>query len=108
MIFDRAAVSMIKGFVPEKLLRPGAAQDGGNRAQENLEVEPERPVVNVFEVEAHPFLEVGNLVAALDLPETGEAGLDAQTAAVREIAETADLVHRQRARANEAHLAAQD
>jgi len=81
-------------------LRSSSGKNVGNGFEQNFQVEPERPVVNVFQIEADPVLEIGNLVAAADLPETGEAGLDAQAAAMRQVVETLHLVHRQRARAD--------
>src|SRR5665213_4458538 len=46
-------------FFIKNLFRAGAAQNGGNGAQQNFQIEPERPVVNVFEVEANPFAKIG-------------------------------------------------
>src|ERR1017187_863258 len=90
------------------LFRARAEQHHGDGAQENREVEPDGPGVNVLEIQADPVPKIGDFVAAADLPETGEAGLDAQAAAVREVVEAFDLVHGERARAYEAHFAAQD
>jgi tripartite ATP-independent transporter DctM subunit len=64
------------------LLGTRAGEDGGDGHQENLEVEPEGPVVDVGEVEGDPFFEVFDAVAAGDLPEAGEAGFDAEAAAL--------------------------
>ena len=61
-----------------------------------------------MQVEADPFLEIDDLVAAADLPKAGEAGFDAEATAVGEVAEAFDFVHGQRTGADQAHVAAQD
>src|SRR5208282_3738975 len=86
----------------------GGRENGGNGAQQNFQIKPQRPVINVFEVEPHPLLKVRDLVASADLPEAGDAGLHAQAAAVGQVVETSYLVHRQRTRTHEAHFTAQD
>lgn len=73
-----------------------------------MQIQPERPVVDVFEVEGDPFLEVLDAVAPADLPEAGEAGFDAEAAALRVFLDAVDLVNWQRAGADEAHLAFQN
>ena len=88
-------------------LCPRANKHGGDGADQDFQIEPQRPVVNVFKVKTHPVLEIGNLIAAADLPEAGEAGLDAQAAAVGQIFKTFHLVHRQRARTDQAHFGAE-
>ena len=55
-----------------------------------------------------PVVEVGDVVAAADLPEAGESGLHAQAAAVRVLVEALHLLDRQGPGSHEAHLAAQD
>ena len=45
-----------------------AEKDGGDGAQEDVEVEGERPVVNVLEVHLDPVVEVDDFVAPADLP----------------------------------------
>src|SRR5262245_40209845 len=55
------------------LPRSASEQHHGNGAEEDLEVEPQRPLIDVGEVELHPGLEV-DLVAAADLPDAGDAG----------------------------------
>ena len=65
-----------------------AAEEGdGDRGEEDFHIEPEGPLVDVGEVQAHPVVEVGNVVAAVDLPEAGEAGLHTEPAAVRVVFE---------------------
>ena len=49
----------------------GADEDDGYSAAEDFEVEPERPVINIFQVEADPIIEVRDFVATTDLPCAG-------------------------------------
>ena len=92
---------------PGILLCARADEHGGDGADQDFQIEPQRPVVNVFEVKPHPVLEIGNLIAAADLPETGQPGLDAEAAAVGQIFKTLHFVHRQRARTDQAHFGAE-
>src|ERR1043165_5011502 len=87
-----------------KVLRSAAsAEHGRNRAQEDLEVEGRRPVVDVLQVELHPAVEV-DLVAAADLPEARQARLHRQPPAVPPVVRR-DLLGDRRAGAAEAHVA---
>src|SRR5690606_12226991 len=51
---------------------------GRDGAQENLGVEPGRPVLRVVEIEAHHLVK-GEVRATVDLPESGQARLDEQS-----------------------------
>src|ERR1035437_71469 len=84
-----------------------AGQHGWQGAPKNLKVQPKRPVVNVLQVQPHPVLEIADIVAPADLPEAGEARLDSQPPPMGQVIEPLDFVHRQRARADQAHLATQ-
>src|ERR1035437_376121 len=83
----------------------GGRQHGRQSPTQYLRVQPERPVVNVFQVQPHPLLEISDVVAPADLPEAGDARLDAQPAPMGQVIEPLDFVHGQRARADEAQLA---
>ena len=48
----------------KKLLRAGSSEYHGNGFGEDLEIEPEGPIVDVFEVEPHPFAKVALVLAA--------------------------------------------
>src|SRR5262245_46746060 len=87
--------------------RPVPDQNDGNCSKEDFEIKPERPIINVFEVKANPILEILDIVAAADLPETGQARFHTQTPAISQIIKTPDFVHWQRARSDQAHLATQ-
>src|SRR6478609_8310377 len=87
-------------------VRAAAAHDCGQRAGEQLEVAPERPVGHV-EVVERDHLGERDVAAAHDLPEAGEAGGEVEAAAA--VADdVAILFDDQRTRADEAHLAAHD
>src|SRR5439155_15275195 len=81
-------------------------QNNGNRPAENLQVKPQRPVVDVFQIQPHPICEIMHIVAAADLPETSQPRLDAQAPTMRQVVESSDFIDRQRPRAHQAHFAA--
>src|SRR5438045_6346303 len=91
-----------------QIKRPSLGADAGehNRhgAEEDFQIEPEGPVIDVLEIEPDPFAEIGDMIAAADLPEASEAGFDAETAAMGEIIKALDFIDRQRTRANQAHF----
>src|SRR2546422_513537 len=96
------------GLAPEGSASLGARseQNNGNRPAENLQVKPQRPVIDVFQIQPHPVGEVMHLVAAADLPEASQPRLDAQAPAMRQVVESPDFIERQRPRAHQAHFAA--
>src|ERR1022692_5333357 len=67
-----------RNFPAASSIRPPSGKDDGNGAQEDLEIEPQRPVVDVGEVELHPAVEV-DMVAAFQHPGASQAGTHAQT-----------------------------
>src|SRR5438874_2515210 len=85
-----------------------AEKHDGDGLDEDPQVEERGPVVNVFEVERDPAVEAGDVVAPADLPEAGDAGLHAESAAVSGGFDALDLVHRERSRTDEAHVAFED
>src|SRR2546425_4382666 len=98
------------GLAPKGSASLGARseQNNGNRPAENLQVKPQRPVIDVFQIQPHPVAKVLHIVSAADLPETGDTGFDAQSSAVRQIVKPLDLIQGERTRADQAHLTAQD
>src|SRR5262245_20812659 len=86
----------------------GSREDGRNGAQQDFHVEPERPIVDVFQIQSHPFLEVGDLIAAADLPQAGKARTHTKAPAICWIIKTTHFIHGQRPRPHETHLAAKD
>ena len=72
---------------------PRASKDGRNRLGKNLQVQPERPLIQIFEIQEHPLVE-GDSAAAIYLPETGYAGFDAESPALPIFIETLIVTHR--------------
>ncbi len=96
---------------PDRHLAPAAAVERPqgqvlDRGQEDDEVEEERAVLDVVEVQALVGVE-GRVVAGLDLPQAGDAG--PHLVPVVEVGgELVDLVAQRRAGPDEAHVALQD
>jgi len=63
------------------LMRPAAEEHRRDRPQDDLDVAPERPAVDVLEVELHPLVEV-DLAAAAHLPGAGDPGPHREAAAL--------------------------
>src|SRR5215467_7969197 len=57
---------------PSQLARAQTSQDCGDGQRQNLDIEPERPTVDVLHVQNHPLLE-GYGIAAGDLPQTSNS-----------------------------------
>src|SRR5208282_289727 len=74
---------------------------------QNLEIQPQRPVVDVLKVETDPVVEIRNLIAPTDLPQTGHARFYAEFAAMPDF-ETFELVRPGRARSHQAHVSLKD
>src|SRR5438876_3260739 len=83
-----------------------ASHHDGDRAQQNLEIEAQRPVVHVEEVHLHPPLEVHG-VAPTDLPEAGDPGSHGEAPALGAL-DLTRLVHRQWPGPHQAHLPLED
>mgnify|MGYP003694496391 CR=1 FL=1 len=76
---------------------------GRNRLRENLQIERQGPVVDVLHVRTDPLVELR--LATVDLPEASDARLHAEAPPVPACIDAIDVAHRQRARADEAHVA---
>ena len=81
-----------------------AEEDGRDGAQEDLEIEQEGPLVDIFKVESDPIGEVVHIISARYLPEAGHAWGNAQAAALVICSHGEGLVSRQGTRADKAHL----
>src|SRR5437763_16032218 len=77
-----------------------------DRLEENREVEQDRPLLEVQEVEPDQVVEV-EVRPARDLPQPGDPGED-QVALLVPFLEAVEIAQRQRSRAHERHLAAHD
>src|SRR5688572_749813 len=86
-------------------VRASACENGRDRLQEDGDVEPDRPVLEVVEVQANKVVEA-EVRAARDLPEAGQARQDEVALAVPRL-ELLVVAKRQRPRADETHLPAQ-
>src|SRR3954447_15009929 len=83
----------------------GAAEDRAHGLPENHQVEGERPVLDVADVDAHRVVP-GEVRATADLPEPGKTRLD-EEAAVHVVAVLLDLSLQRRAGADQRHVPAQ-
>ena len=77
---DRSMVGSLSRAIPSAPgfrfgLAPGAFYYRRKSLGDDLGVEPERPAIDIPEVEPHPFLEI-DIVPTVHLPETGEPRLD--------------------------------
>src|SRR5436190_13338390 len=88
------------------LIRAARPEDGRDRLEEDRDVEPDRPVLEVVEVKPDEVVEA-EVRAAGDLPEAGHSGQDVVPLAMP-VLELRVVAERQRARPDETHLAAQD
>src|SRR5919108_1754292 len=82
-----------------------AREHGWDRLQENGDVEPDRPVLQVIEVEPDEIVET-EVRAARDLPEAGQAREDEVALAVPGL-ELLVVAKREGPRPDQAHLPAQ-
>src|SRR5207253_6082595 len=104
LAFMLCAYSIATGACNNFLLGSAApAEDRRNRAQQDLQIEPRRPVVDILEIELHPAVEV-DLVAAADLPQTRQSRLHRQPPAMPPVVRRHFLRNR-RPRADETHVA---
>src|SRR5215218_3826746 len=87
-----------------------ASEQRRDRHQDDLQVEPERPVLDVVVVPLDPVVERGLPAQPLHLRPAGQTGLDAMAVAVAVdvLLEGADEVRALRARPDDRHVAAQD
>ena len=51
-------------YDPRGLAGTTTEKDGRNSAKEDLNIEPERPLVDIFEIESNPIREILYVVAA--------------------------------------------
>src|SRR5579859_1758657 len=94
-----------QGEVKALLVRALAGDDRGQRLGEDRDVEPDRPVLQVVEVEPHEIVEA-ELDSARDLPQPGHAGKHA-VALTMPVLELDVVAQRQRPRTHERHLSAE-
>src|SRR5581483_4381107 len=74
---------------------------------ENLQIELQRPVIDVVKIEFHPLFKVADLISAVDLPETGQARLHGKAAALPSLI-LFNLLRKRGPGADDAHVAEED
>ena len=98
----------IEPLFPQRLsVRPSSAHYHCHGFAQDYHIQPVRPVIDILQVERDPFVEVLDAISSADFPSAGETGFDAQAAALRVLLDGFDLLHWQRAWADEVHLATQ-
>src|SRR5258707_4625370 len=85
-------------------LGPGARHHGPDGARQDPQIQPQRPVVDVLQVHAHPFIEIADAISPADLPQTRNAWTHAELSLVPQLVPL-ELVRKRGARSNEAHVA---
>src|SRR5882672_7752481 len=88
------------------LVRASSAQYRRNRLEEDLEIQPQRPVLDVVEIQLQPLGE-RELAPSGDLPQAGETRLHAEALALDALVEEIHVPQRHGARPDEAHLTGQ-
>ncbi len=88
------------------LLRAGSGEDDADGAHDDLEIEPDAPVLDVGDIERNIAVERG-ILAALHLPETGDARRDIEAAQMVELV-FHHFAGNRRTRTDHAHVAAQN
>src|SRR5690242_1575970 len=78
----------------ERLARAVAAQYGWQGSGEDAQVQPERPIVDVLQVQTDPVVEP-EIAAAADLPQAGQARRDAEAAHQGGLGEPIHVAERQ-------------
>lgn len=86
------------------LHRPFLFKHHQNGLQQNLQIQPDAPLIDIACIQPHDFLEVQHIAPAVYLPHTGDAGLGRQSHAVTRLIEP-DLFLCRRAGTHEAHIA---
>src|SRR6266436_2953485 len=62
------------GFIaPSRSLGPRSGQDDRHRAAKDLKIQPQRPVVNVFQVQPDPVRKILHVAPPADLPQAGDS-----------------------------------
>src|ERR1043165_2765800 len=86
------------------LLRSGSDNHDGNRAPKDFYVQPDGPVVDVFQIQPDPVFEVLHVVASTHLPEAGQTGLDTETPAMGGVIKALYFINGQGRGPNQGHF----
>ena len=87
-------------------VRPAPRQQYPERLHQDLDVQPQAPLVDVLDIQADHLVEIPDLVPSAHLPQAGDSRLDADPLAVLVLV-PGDLLRRRRARPHQAHLPSQ-
>src|ERR1700678_583158 len=68
-------------FSPITLDSAGTAEHGRDCLEKNLDIEPDRPLINVPHIESHPFVKADR-ASSHYLPKASDTRLDAESAAM--------------------------
>src|SRR4051812_5924854 len=101
------AISATAAVFADMSACPFRAHDHEQRAREDPEVEPQRPVRDVRQVELHPSIEARDVVSSADLPETGDPRDHGQSLRLPSRV-CSDFARRRRPGTDEAHVTHQD
>src|SRR5437660_8286777 len=82
---------------------PRAGDDRPNGAEQDLHVEPQRPLIDVLEIHANPVVEIRDPVPSADLPQTRDAWPHRQLSLVPELV-ALELMRKRGTRADETHV----
>ena len=91
-----------------KLLGAFAKQDGGDGSQYDLEIKPQRPIIDIAEIHFDPVIEACDFVAPARLPLAGDTGFHTEPTAVRDLSESLNLIKGERAGADQTHVPRED
>src|SRR6202049_620711 len=89
-----------------RITRPQSLSKLRNGLCQDFEIHPQRPLVDVFHVQLHPFFERDG-VAAVDLPEARNPWADTEAATLPVLIKSLVITHGKRPRAYQAHVAFQ-
>src|SRR2546423_6537585 len=105
----RSGVAMLTGPCRRTVwwLLSRSRQHDPERTKDEIEVEEEGPLIHVSEVELHPLVERDLVAVRAHLPETGEPRAHGEPA-VLPLLIAQDFAGERRARADDAHVAAED
>ena len=92
-------------YIVRDLLRSGPENDRWHRSEQDFEIQAERPVIDVIQIQFDPVVKIPHLIAPANLPETSQSRFYTEPAALRRVLKFLDLVKRQRPRPDEAHIA---
>src|SRR5437588_476904 len=98
--------TMQQAFETANLVRSPAGEYGGDGLQENLEIQPHRPVVDVKQIKFNPAIEF-QAATSFERPQAGQAGSNAQTAALPALV-LLDFMGQRWAWPDQRHVSAQD